>query len=251
MTSYPNAQAAQSSGFGREIAALVASPNSVDVLELATPILGAIADRWSRLFRSVELRAVTETECEFASEPIHAPNGMAERRMFALLLMVLEQYTGRGDDPRRIWTKKLWRGRTERAEITPDGEVKRRYVPVGKQGGLAARLGVCRREVDRYLRVLRAAGILQVWQKKKHVEKLPKELRGKKYAYAAFRWLVDLPQQVMDRVRGRNARAAAADAPPKQPAPLASASPRPSDVMDAEWVEQAKRGALGRSRPPG
>lgn len=205
--------------------------------------------RWSRAIRSVRLRGVLgRGRVHFEPAPIHAPNAPQERRFIALLLMILAEcrVNPRSRDV-RAWTQFLWRGRRDREVITPDGELKRRYVPAvrhgtsGHQGGLAARLGCSVKEVDRYLDVAIAAGFVRVWQVKKDV---PTSKRGKEHAYATFRWLGAIPAALWRRLSGQEP---AAD---KQAPRAHTAGPsRPPSEDSVSFFERLNERFLGPPLP--
>lgn len=216
----------------------------MDPATLLQPLLGERAARWCQAICSVVLRDVggRNQPVTFEPERIHEAESMHARRFCALMLMILEECRA-GKAGIRASGRGLWRGRRDSWHVDADGEYKRRYVRAGHQGGLAARLGVCVKEVDRYLRVAIAAGFVNVWQVKKGVDKLPKKLRGHKYAFATFQWLQELPRAVTDRLRGLR-RAHETETPPAE---LASAPRQP----EADSPEGFFASVLaGFNRPP-
>lgn len=265
MSAYPKADAAQSSVFGREVSELLQLARPLDCVAYLSELQGAdVAQRWSDAIRSVTVRDVAPDSgpVTFEGNAQHPANTPHERRFMALMLLIQGSCSTRRLKDLRAGGKGLWRGRQHRFRVTDDGEWAREYVQNGTatgkghhgghQGGLAARLGVCVRTVDRYLAIAKAAGLLQVWQVKarKAVEALPKHLKGKQYAYAMFRWLGDLPGRVLERLSGRirvPAEVPALETPP--PSRATGATPAEADA-GAEWLEQVRRGAGGRSRPP-
>lgn len=160
----------------------------------------------------------------FEDEPVHDPDSSHERRMAALVLMVLEQVSRHG----RAWTEALFRGRNRR--FLEDGTTE--YCPGKSAGGLAARLGVSPRQVDRYLQVLKALGVFAVHQGPKTA---PERFKGREYAYAVFRWLADVPRAVATRL----ARAWGREKPRPQPNP--PAAPQTRGELTASAAEQAAK----------
>jgi hypothetical protein len=157
-------------------------------------------------------------------EPVHDEGSSHERRGAALVLMVLEQVSKHG----RAWTDALFRGRNRR--FLPDGTTE--YCPGKSAGGLAARLGVCPRQVDRYLQVLKALGVFAVHQGPKTS---PERFKGREYAYAVFRWLADVPRAVSQRL----ARVWGAEKPRPQPNP--PAAPQTRGELSASAAELAAK----------
>lgn len=215
----------------------------LDCLAMLTPVVGDCVARWSKAIRSVQLRDVEEHRVDFSPTPLHPANTEHERRFCALMLMILDECRGKVGAP-RAFTKELWRGRAERFVVTEDGEVEREYVRAvkngksGHQGGLAGRLGCCVRTVDRYLRIARAAGFLRISQvkAKRGLDKLPKHLKGKKYSYAIFDWLTELPRAVIDRLTGRRSTAAREAARETAPDAPQSVAPRLESTSTARFM---------------
>lgn len=256
MTAYTTAAAAQTTFHG-EIGALLAAGSQVDPVRLLRPVLGETVDVMARAIRHVRMGELERGRVRFAKSPYPTTTARQamERRFFALLLMILGEARG---TQARAWTKRLWRGRRERWEVNPDdGELKRVYVSAkrkdgtsGAQAGLAGRLGCSVREVDRYLQVARAAGIVGVWQgptreraeqKKGHFE------GGRKYAFAVFQWLAELPVRVRDRIRGRQSALDRSEAP----ATHASASaPAESAAWGASYGGEAESALEALKRRP-
>ncbi len=184
---------------------------------------------------------------------MHAPNSDHERAFCALLLIV--QRACMRSRNLRSCSKELWRGRRERIAFRDDGEIDRIYVRAvgadgksGHQGGLAGRLGRSVKTVDRYLRIAQAAGFLSAWQvrSKAALEKLPKSMKGKKYAYAVFQWLAPIARAVRDRAR--QAESAAEVETPR--AELASAPTAPAGDFDDTYVAELAASLKRRPRPP-
>lgn len=211
MTAYTTAAVAQSP-FERELGALLAKGSQVDPVALCRPVLADVAGRIEHALDRVRIGKLKRGRVEFAAEklPASKQRQKMKRRFFALMLIVLGELRGQR---KRAWTRQLWRGKRERWEVDTDGEVKRVYVRArrkdgssGAQAGLAGRLSCSVREVDRYLQVASAAGLISVWQgptrdkaerSKGHFE------GGRTYAYAVFQWLAELPRRIADRIQGR------------------------------------------------
>jgi hypothetical protein len=240
---------------------------NIDCVAYLSELVGAeTAQRWSDVIRKVTVGDVApdSKHVTFSDEYLHPANTHTERRWFALLLVIQGHVSIRRLSDLRAWTSDLWRGRQHTFFVTDDGEFKRRYNPNGRadgkghhgghQGGLAARLGVCVRTVDRYLAIAKAAKLIDVEQvkSKKALEKLAARLKGKSgHAYAWFRWLGELPRGVLARLSGRVRVPESVPAAETAPRSRAAAAPAPADDAGAEWLEQVRKGAAGRSRAPG
>jgi len=252
MTAYTESKTEQSTLFSRELGQLLHSSSTADPVALLRPILGDVVDKMRRAIGHVRLSDLRRGCIRFqpSAFPSTPKRQRMERRFFGLLLIILGQLRGQQS---RAWTKQLWRGRRESWRITPDGEVVRTYVKArrkdgtsGAQGGLAARLGLSVREVDRYLQIAKAAGLIAVWQgptkdkAKKHFE------GGAKYAYAVFQWAAELPQRVRDRIRGRSSALDRAEgAKPRTSAPTPAA-----DVSYDGSALEILAALRGRPSPP-
>lgn len=175
-----------------------------------------------------------EDAIPFAAEPLLPPNSEHERRFTALMLLILGEVRPYGKSERRACGKALWRGKQHAFVLQADGSFEREYVPAGSQGGLAARLGCCVRWVDIYLRIARAARLVDVWQMPAKAAKIGQ--KGKKYGYAVFRWLTELPAELVARLR-RNRRPdsspAARETAPSKLAPAAAPAP-----AGARWTDE-------------
>lgn len=252
--------------FGREVGELLSLEKPLDCVAYLGDLVGeAVAQRWSDAIRCVTIGDVSpETKhVQFSEQHLHPANTPTERRWFALLLLIQGHVSTRRLSDLRAWTRELWRGRQHTFEVSPDGEWERKYNRNGRgdgkkhhgghQGGLAARLGVSVRTVDRYLAVAKAAKLLDVRQLKgESVKKLAEHLKSKAgHAYAWFRWLGELPAGVMARLSGR-VRVPERVPPLESPPPSRATGPTPAPTDDgAQWLEQVQKGAAGRSRPPG
>lgn len=176
---------------------------------------------------------------EFEDQPVHPPNSAHERRMAALTMMILECVSSRG----RAWTSDLFRGRNRR--FLPDGSTE--YCPGKSAGGLAARLkvdgvAVSPRQVDRYLQVLKALGVFEIYQGPKTCAE---KFKGLEYAYAVFRWLGEVPRAVatrLQRIWGTEKRIPTPNppiAPPPPVTPSIAAAELAAKLLDA--ASQAPR----------
>lgn len=166
----------------------ILNPTSDTQLVLATVVGEEIARKVCEGFRRVRLRDLVGG-VELEPEAIHEPNSPQERRAAALVCMILEKVSQWG----RAWTDELFRGLNRRP--LPDGSTE--YVPGKQAGGLAARLKVCPRQVDRYLQVLKHLGVLHIWQGPKDA---PPAFKGREYAYAVFQWAGAVPHAVAARL---------------------------------------------------
>lgn len=175
------------SPLGDEIATVL-NPTSDVRTVIATVIGDERADAWVKAIRSVRMRELVGGT-KFQLEPVHEPNTSQERRFCAMLLMILGEISPHG----RAWTSRLFRGHNKR--LTDDGTME--YVPGKSAGGMSARLGCCPREIDRYLQIAKAAGIVEVWQGPSDA---PKRFRGTEYAYAVFRWVGEIPRAVAQKL---------------------------------------------------
>lgn len=227
------------SAFGDEIATVL-NPTS-DVETVLGSVIGTDRARKAvDCIRRVKLRELTQG-VKWEAEPVHEANTPQERRACALLLMVLSWVTPTG----RAWTSKLFRGHNKR--LTDDGALE--HMPAKSAGGLAARLGISPREIDRYLQVWKAAGILQVWQGPNDA---PKRFRGAEYAYAVFQWVGEVPRAVSERLANWWRRAPRAGDAPKATtqAAAAMAAARPSERGTTETASKLAADLFARFAPP-
>lgn len=266
LKAYDKRGGAQRTVFGREVSTLLSLEKPLDCVAYLSELVGPdVAQRWSDAIRRVTIGEVApeSQHVRFAAEPLHPANTDTERRWFALLLLIQGNISIRRASDLRAWTRDLWRGRQHTFEVTDDGEWRRKYNQNGRrtgkghhgghQGGLAARLGVCVRTVDRYLAVAKAAKLLDVRQVKgEKVKQLADHLKSKAgHAYAWFRWLGELPAGVMARLSGRVRVPETVPARETPPPSRGAAAPAPADDAGAEWLDRVRSGAAGRSRPPG
>lgn len=232
--------------FTKEIGQLLSDGAKVDPVALLRPVFGRQVNRWVEAIRRVLLHQVGgRGRVKFQSDAQHDATAMHVRRFCALLLMVLDE-CGIAQNGVRAWGRGLWRGRADYWEVDQHGELRRRYARAGHQGGLAARLGVCRKEVDRYIDVAIAAGLMNVWQKRAGVEKLPKKLRGKKHAFACFQWLQELPTAVRSRLKGLSRDRLVEEPPALAP----SAPPLPVDAEAEGFFASVAERLKQAPRPP-
>lgn len=175
------------SPLGDEIATVLHPTSDVQTV-IATVVGDERAAKWVDAIRRVRMRGLVGG-VKWEDEQLHEPNSPQERRFCAMLLMILCEVSPQG----RAWTSRLFRGRQK--QETDDG--RKVYVPAKSAGGMAARLGCSPREIDRYLQVAKAAGIVEVWQGPSDA---PKRFRGAEYAYAVFRWLGEIPRAVQQRL---------------------------------------------------
>lgn len=190
---------------GDEIGSIL-NPSS-DVATILETVLGADKTRDAlRAIRRSRLHLLSRDGVVFERSDVQPPNTWKERRMSALLLDILQRASASG----RAWTSKLFRGHSKR--LNGDGELE--HMPARSAGGQAARLGVSPREIERYLEVFKAAGILDVWQGPSDA---PRAFRGEAYAYAVYQWIGPVPNAVAVRLAqwwGRSGRALKAGAAP-------------------------------------
>lgn len=127
----------------------------------------------------------------------HDENSAHVGRFFAWVSMVLEQVGG--SPARRACGRQLYQGRTRRWDSEQKKVV---YVPAHQAGGVAARLGVSPRTVQRYVDAAKQLGMLSRWQitKWQEVQALPKKLRGKRYSYSFIQWAAEIPRAVQSRI---------------------------------------------------
>ena len=128
---------------------------------------------------------------EFSQHPLHAVNDASVRRFVAHVIAATERLH---EKRLRACSPALFRGHTH--EISEDGE--RVYVPAARAGGLAARFDCSPRTLDRHCAVMEAAGLFDVWQPP--ADDLPKDMRGREYAYAIYEWCGELPRQVRELI---------------------------------------------------
>lgn len=253
MQHYTTNARGQSTGFNRELGLLLGENSNADPVALLRPVLGDVVDTMRRAIRCVRLGDLKRGRVQFRPDAFRQTPARAqmERRFFGLMLIILGELRG---EQSRAWTKQLWRGRRETCRVSPDGEWQRVYFrnrrkdgTTGAQGGLAARVGVCVREVDRYLQIAKAAGLVSVWQgptrerAKKHFE------GGKKYAFAVFQWAAELSHAVRDRIRGRVSAMDRAEGP--APRASASAPPAPASAEETDGLNFGAIAAALRTRP--
>lgn len=274
MKQYPDSKQAQRTELSRE--ALAALAPDADCLDVASSVVGrTCAERWSLAIRSIRVRDADrlyvagpdehpvhpDDAIPFEAEPIFPRNNPVEKRFTALLLLIVGTMTPYGKSELRSCGRALWRGRQHRQVITADGEIERVYVPARSQAGLAGLLGCSVRTVDLYLRIARAAGLVDVWQMPKS-EAQPGQA-GKKHGYAIFRWLGELPEALLRRLREAAALAAlrkrdkspapgvtpsklTKTAPPAAPAPAGGPMSPEDERTAAGWLTWLR----GRSRAP-
>lgn len=256
MTAYTTAAVAQSPfdgpsrrrTFDAEIARLIDLDRPCNVLETLRGLEG-IGTKWVDAIRRVAMRDVTEFEVVFQETPVQGPNDGVVRVFCAYMLAVAAECLPlHGGKHWRTFSRWLYRGKQHRWVVDDQGEFDREYVPAGSQGGMAGRLGVSVRTLDLYTRIARAAGFFSTRQvkKKESVAKLPKHLRGEKYSFAIYEWLMEVPRAIADRVRGK-ARAANTETPPaRRTTPPTEAEGAEVDQFVADTLQGLKRAA----RPP-
>jgi hypothetical protein len=163
---------------------------------------------------------------EFEDNPVHSPNDASSRRFVAHLIAATERLNSKR---LRACSPSLFRGHTH--EISGDGE--RVYVPAARAGGLAARFDCSPRTLDRHCAVMEAAGLFDVWQPP--AADLPKDMRGKEYAYAIYEWCGALPRTVSELIARWWGKKPASSRPkePQAAAKPAASSPAPQDAPRA------------------
>lgn len=213
---------------GRQLARLASGASPRAVLREA---LGADAgDRVAQLALTANFENAVRTR-EKGDEPRvtwrRSERRTEQLRHVATLVLHLAQRmsleTGRAASAR------LWLGRTWRWE----GE-RRVYVRAESQGGLASLVGVCVRELERYLAVLQAGGVIKSWQPQESgaraPESLPRHLRGETYAYQHYQWIGELPKVLREHLKRwyqRHAKPESAHAAAVTPLPSGPAIARP------------------------
>ncbi len=152
-------------------------------------------ERWEASRRGGEHAPPRSAVAMFSPHPVRDEDDSCTRHQALLLLAVLEQ----------MW----WEPHDPSAPRTCGSKL---YLP-----RLAARIGVGVRELDRYLAILRTAGILQAWQPP--AKDLPAKMRGKKHAYNVWRLNRALPRPLTERLKRFQVRGKQAAAEKSRPAP--------------------------------
>lgn len=162
------------------------------------------ADRVVRGVQFATLEELTRTRAE-AGEPaptlrqVHGHAAKHMRRIVRLVLLVLEEM---GTESGKACGSRLWLGKT-RDERTG------KYVKAGEQLGLAQRVGVCVRELQRYIALLQHADVWRVWQPMERTEggtgcrapaKLPRHMRGEVYAYNVYQLRGPMPRRLKENL---------------------------------------------------
>ena len=147
--------------------------------------------------RAVNLDVSSRRPVAFAAQPVRDTSARSVRRMVDLALVICERMLpDRGDTMRGVaHSRGLYLGHAWR---TPKGVPRRKG-----QWGVSAKVGVSPRQLDRYLEVLRAAGLVTRHQPPK--DEAPNVLRGRisGHAYAVFRLLCDVPRELKVLLGGR------------------------------------------------
>lgn len=192
MSEYSKSTTKARSPLGGFVARFLA--NGYDNAHQARELLGE--ERAAKVLRGLsrlKLRAFEKGAIKLGAE-VHDANAPHVGRFLAYVTLVLEQCQPQS---RRACGRALYQGRTRRW----NKETQRvEYIPVKQQvGGLAKRLGVCVREVQRYAKLAKVLELFESWQIKGRatVEALPKQMRGKRWSYAIYRWCGDLPRAAM------------------------------------------------------
>jgi hypothetical protein len=193
-----------------------------------------------------ELTRKRADECKPAptARQVHGNAAAHLRHVVKLVLLVLEEM---GTETGKACGSRLWLGKT-RDELTG------KYVPAGQQLGLSERVGVCVKELERYIALLDKAGFWKVWQPMERDEsgsgcrapaKLPRSMRGETYAYNVYQLRGPMPR----RLRENLLRWYGKKKSPTDTAPAASSSDAAttygSEALDilAELRARAKREA--------
>lgn len=175
-------------------------------------------------------------------EPQHDAQDACVRLVCALLLKVWERT---GLKSRRACSSALFRGHTHR--ITDDGE--RVYVPSneGNQwaaGGLSAQLHRSPRTLDRFVAVLEALGVWDVWQPP--AWDVTRDMRGPEFAYAVYSWRVDMPEAIARQLVAWWGTKAAKKAAQQRHA----GAPAREPVRSTPGAARTAQSLLERFRPP-
>lgn len=227
---------------------------------IAAELFGAErAEQWIRALSRVRLRKKGgPLEAE-----LHDTNDRHVGRFFAWLVLVLENI-----DPtyQKACTRQLYQGRTRQWDKAQQRAV---YVPAPKAGGVAVRLGVSPREVQRYVRLAVKLGIVSRAQVKDHerVQQLPKHMRGKRWSFSILHWCGQVPRAVASHLstwwgsRGRrkfhepapDAQQSPEGDPPAVPSSLRAAAPAApaaaqQQALEPEDTEALIAGTLARLR---
>ncbi|HKY36511.1 MAG TPA: hypothetical protein VJN18_11265 [Polyangiaceae bacterium] len=182
----------------------------------------------------------------FAPEPIYEPGEPQERLFVSMMLELVGALSPWNNKGWRACGRALWRGRQHRF-CRERG--KRVYVPTGSQHGWAGRLGCSVRYLDQLLRIARAAGFVDVWQMPKKQAKSGQA--GRKWGYAVFSYLQELPEQVTRRLRRRRREDASPARAETAPSRLrAAAAPAPERGAQAGQYDGQAAQILAALRSP-
>lgn len=175
-------------------------------------------------------------------QPQHDAQEACVRIVCALVLKVWERT---GLKSRRACSSALFRGHTHR--IDEDGQ--RVYVPSNPEnrwaaGGLSAQLHRSPRTLDRYVAVLEALGVWDVWQPP--AADVTKDMRGATYAYAIYSWRVEMPEAIARQlVAWWGSKAAKAAAQQRD-----AGAPAPGPARRTPGADATAQRLLERFRPP-
>lgn len=156
-------------------------------IEVLGPELGARVTSW---FRRARIRDASREGIEWVDVERDNRDPVV-RTGLALVLIVAERMSTKYG---RATGKALYRGRRHRE--TDDGLTE--YVPAASAGGMAARLDLSPREIERYLAVVSACGLWSIHQRPPTEAETQK---GQQWGYAVYQWVGSLPRQLMQRLR--------------------------------------------------
>lgn len=195
------------------------------------------ADQVFRALKRLKIRELKPGKGGPLGPEVHDENDPHVGRFLAYLTIQLEQMSPENG---RACGRALWQGRTR---VWDKEQQRPRYVPAAQAGGVAARLGLSPREVQRFAALAEYLGLVERWQVKspQAVEQLPKRMRGKRWSYGIYRWVGELPRGVVSRIqawwRGKA---------PASPQQLVAAAPAERGASRSLTTDRALQEALSR-----
>jgi len=173
---------------------------------------------------SPKIRHRGTAKVEFAPEQVRPTTELCVRRMVLLVLMILEKLPPKGD---RIISRQLWLGP---------------HTGPGVGESLAARLGCSVREIERYLVVLRQAGVLTAYQPPDGV--MPDEYVGRSgKPFNIYRLCGEMPRELLLLLRPAYAAEARAIERAKEATEAASFLERPESTASPPEPRERKASA--------